>query len=135
MPVESRAEFAPPVKLALPIFLDNGDVNPRVHGRRCSGRGSRKESGAKRRITYASADTFWGRCTGMVVLEPSESRAAVSGVRGGGPVAPSKIGLNIIRQKRRKTRRRKRGEAGELDYDCVCDSEYEAEDDLTLSPL
>lgn len=71
----------------------------------------------------------------MVVLEPSESRAAVSGVRGGGPVAQSKVGLNIIRQKRRKTRRRKRGEAGELDYDCVCDSESEAEDDLTLSPL
>ena len=71
----------------------------------------------------------------MVVLEPSESQAAVSGVRGGGPVAPSKIGLNIIRQKRRKTRRRKRGEAGESDCDCVCDSEYEAEVDLTLSPL
>jgi hypothetical protein len=71
----------------------------------------------------------------MVVLEPSESRAAVSGVRGGGPVAQNKVGLNIIRQKRRKTRRRKRGEAEELDCDCVCDSEYEAEDDLTLSPL
>ena len=129
MPVESGRETSAPIKPRVPILMDNGEVNPNIHGRPFHrGRPPRNGDGQRRRVTYASADTFWGRYTGMVVLEVSESKTAASTARGSAPTAQNKVGLTFAKRKRRRPKRSKRSGTGGSDDEMD-------EDELTLSPL
>lgn len=71
MPLEIPYYQPVSVKPNLPLFLDNGEANPKINGRPYhTGRGPRQHRYKKTKIwTLASADMYLGRYTEVEALE------------------------------------------------------------------